>query len=50
MNNRRCPHEYGPWGAWTEGPDGVTHVMEYRDRKCVHCGQPDRETRNGRKL
>lgn len=47
-----CPHKnVSDWSAWHESAEGVTHMMESREKYCDDCGKPvNREVRNGRKL
>jgi hypothetical protein len=46
-----CSHSNTTWGAWYEAAEGVTHMMEAKDRTCDNCGKVvERKTRNGRRL
>jgi hypothetical protein len=46
-----CKHANTTWGSWYEAVEGVTHMIEAKDKTCQDCGKVvDRQTRNGRKL
>lgn len=46
-----CKHSRAAWGVWYEAVQGVTHMIEAKDKYCPDCDKViDRQTRNGRKL